>query len=329
MIVSTTHGYNFEHRFLNPHGRLLHLIRTQEMANTRRCLGHQNSGEMSNSTETAILEGGDSDRCIAVETMKELGCGSGSKVSHQHDPFTSVCERHQLCYTCVSNRLTNTSKVRLCVQGSALGIRSWTCNQMANLQMFELCSDSSLSPSSRYTCLKQRFVVMKLFGDHVYRSMADHPELTFECSQTCVLNYLYSQLKWHSSLWNAYVFLLWKWWVDVRILCTDWLVFTLYVRVTKRKEKGNEQFNSHIVEHKRRRTSLRTEHSLDERTKRRTKEQWFSKIWNDSREAEEQISIRKRSEREKIYICMCIWHNNEHGDIHLGRITWLPPWPQV
>lgn len=144
---------------------------------------------------------------------------------------------------------------------------------MANLQMFGLCLDSSLSPSSRYTCLKRRFVVMKLFGEHVYRSMANHSELAFECRQTCVLNYLYSQLKWHSSLWNAYVFLLWKWWVDGRILCTDWLVFTLYVRVTKRKEKGNEQFNSHIVEHKRRRTSLRTEHSLDERTKRRTKEQ--------------------------------------------------------
>ena len=41
-----------------------------------------------------------------------------------------------------------------------------------------------------------------------------------------------------SSLWNAYVFLLWKEWVDVRILCTDWLVFTFYVRVTEGKKEG-------------------------------------------------------------------------------------------
>ena len=258
VIVSTVHSYNFEYRFHDPYnkGKVQRLECIREGMNTCRLAGPQNADESSNTTRMSILLSSAESRCIAVEVVREFGCAAPSKVSHQYDPFESVCERHQLCYTCVSMRLGK--RIRLCrfMQGSALGIQPWTCNQMANLQMFELCWDPSLTASSKYVCLKRRFLMMKVLGEHVYRSADEDPELNSECGRTCVLTICI--LNW-SEANKASAFIVMKCVCISPVKGMSRCAHSLYRLISfhvlrtrdRREERRNEQFNSHtIVGHK-------------------------------------------------------------------------------
>ncbi len=52
--------------------------------------------------KAAIASSPSIDRCIPVRAVQELGCVLPEKNILLEGLFRPVCERHQLCYTCVS-----------------------------------------------------------------------------------------------------------------------------------------------------------------------------------------------------------------------------------
>jgi hypothetical protein len=57
---------------------------------------------MINKSTTPSYISSSTDRCIPVRAVKELGCILHERNVLLEGLFKPVCERHQLCYACVS-----------------------------------------------------------------------------------------------------------------------------------------------------------------------------------------------------------------------------------
>lgn len=108
------------------------------------------------------------ENCIPVQAINELKCPSLSKADLYHGLFESVCQRHQLCYAC----------------GSEHGLRARHCDRIARLSMFELCERNR---TTKIDCLTVRARTIGLLQEDIHRTS----EISFECTNPCVLNYIY------------------------------------------------------------------------------------------------------------------------------------------
>ena len=67
-------------------------------------VGNDNSEETLENAVDSLDGSSNFDHCIPVTAVKALGCVLSERYPPFKGLFQSVCERHQLCYACVSDR---------------------------------------------------------------------------------------------------------------------------------------------------------------------------------------------------------------------------------
>ena len=125
------------------------------------------------------------DQCIAVDAIRELGCSLTFKAHPFYLSFVSLCERHRLCFACVSDGNSTIPLHTSFSQGFVHGISKAQCNQLTEASWNNTCAHHTSSPSH---CRRSYRLAAFVVQQDVYRSSIISPE----CYNPCVYEYISS-----------------------------------------------------------------------------------------------------------------------------------------